>query len=733
MRARDIFLSLAATACVTVSVRFEPDAFLDALDVQHGSRQAMPVPTSHPDGPAAVEVEAPTQVVRGQAFVVRVITTADPERVAAAVLGVEGGQEHFVVQPPQVLLPHPGGAPGQPQRRLDIVATLRADADDVVGETYTLRVGLIDGSGRPGDFVEIDVMVADAPAVQCPEQADCSGRVCGLDPVCAQACGDCTPGSACAYDGQCLPIGACPDLAECDVVECGPDPVCAFDCGACPDGLTCSLDGACEAGELVCGDGRVDGDEECDDGNADDSDACLSDCRSARCGDGVIREALEECDDAGESAACDDDCTAAVCGDGIVNAAAGEACDDGNTEHGDGCNGDCTVSSVAIAIVAGEEHTCALIDTGAVRCWGRGPRGQLGYGDTQSIGDDETPASAGDVELGGAAVELAAGGRHTCALLGDGAVRCWGEGGRGQLGYGDTQSIGDDEVPASAGDVPLGGVAVALAAGGAHTCAVLQSGDLRCWGAGQFGQLGLAATDDIGDGEAPSSVPGVDLGGSAAAVGAGSDHSCAVTTGGAVLCFGLANSGQLGYGNTAAIGDDEDPAAAGPVVLGSVADRVVAGARHSCALLGTSLRCWGDGSSGQLGRGSTATIGDDELPDTGDVVLGASAALVVAGFDHTCALTAAGGVRCFGDGADGRLGYGATETIGDNEDPSSAGDVELGATAVDVAAGGAHSCAVLSDGTVRCWGSGAHGRLGYGDEQNVGDDETPASAGPVPV
>ena len=100
-------------------------------------------------------------------------------------------------------------------------------------------------------------------------------------------------------------------------------------------------------------------------------------------------------------------------------------------------------------------HTCALLDTGTVRCWGPGDGGQLGHGTTDTVGDDETPDSAGDAAVGATVVQLAAGGGHTCAVLDTGAVRCWGAGTSGQLGYGNPNSIGDDELPASAGDVPI--------------------------------------------------------------------------------------------------------------------------------------------------------------------------------------------------------------------------------------------------------------------------------------
>jgi alpha-tubulin suppressor-like RCC1 family protein len=164
------------------------------------------------------------------------------------------------------------------------------------------------------------------------------------------------------------------------------------------------------------------------------------------------------------------------------------------------------VGGVVVQLAAGWEHTCALLETGVVRCWGFGVAGQLGYGNTDFIGDDEAPATAGDVDVGGVVVQLATGGLHTCALLETGAVRCWGYGESGPLGYGNTSWIGDDEAPATAGDVDVGGVVVQLTAGDVHTCALMGTGAVRCWGEGVSGRLGYGNTSHIGDDEHPASA-----------------------------------------------------------------------------------------------------------------------------------------------------------------------------------------------------------------------------------
>ena len=387
-----------------------------------------------------------------------------------------------------------------------------------------------------------------------------------------------------------------------------------------------------------------------------------------------------------------------------------------------------------VQVVAGNSHTCVLLDTGAVRCWGIGGTGALGYGNQFTIGDDETPASAGDVPLGGIATGLTAGGGHTCALLSTGAVRCWGGNTFGQLGYGNTDSIGDDETPVAAGDVPVGGTVTHIAAGVEHTCARLSTGAVRCWGRGLFGRLGYADEMNIGDDETPASAGDVVVGRFVVEIATGANHTCAVTDSAQVRCWGGGSQGKLGYGNTDSIGDDETPASAGDVFIDGNADQIALGEFQTCARKGTSLLCWGGAIDGILGYGDTTSIGDDEFPGTvGDVPVGVALAQVSAGNTHTCARLTTGAVRCWGAAFAGQLGYGNVQYIGDDETPASVGDVPVGDTVTDIATGDQHTCVILSSGGVRCWGWGFRGRLGYGNEITIGDDETPESAGDVPL
>jgi alpha-tubulin suppressor-like RCC1 family protein len=274
-----------------------------------------------------------------------------------------------------------------------------------------------------------------------------------------------------------------------------------------------------------------------------------------------------------------------------------------------------------VQLAAGGSHTCALLETGAVRCWGDGWRGQLGYGNRNNIGDDEAPAAAGDVDVGGPVVQLAAGGNRTCALLEAGAVRCWGDGDYGWLGYGNEDDIGDDETPAAAGDVDVGGSVAQLAVGWNRTCALLETGAVRCWGFGEYGQLGYGNRNDVGDDEVPAAAGDVDVGGPVVQLAAGASHTCALLETGAVRCWGRGLDGQLGYGNTNNIGDNESPVVAGDVNVGGLVVQLAGGGEHTCALLETDVvRCWGRGLEGRLGYGNQESIGDNETPaSAGDV------------------------------------------------------------------------------------------------------------------
>ncbi|MDQ6805193.1 MAG: hypothetical protein M3065_09555 [Actinomycetota bacterium] len=419
--------------------------------------------------------------------------------------------------------------------------------------------------------------------------------------------------------------------------------------------------------------------------------------------------------------------------------------------------------SAAGQLDAGQFHTCAVLHDGHLTCWGYNGDGELGYGNQTNVGDTDTPASVGPLDLGGHVVKaVSAGNNHTCALLDDGTVHCWGFNADGELGYGNNSSVSS---AASAGPVFLGAgrTAVAITAGGGHTCAILDTGNVLCWGFGFDGELGYDGPQNLGDRALPGAQAPVDLGGQPAiAISAGSKHTCAILKGGTVRCWGFGTFGQLGYGDPNNRGDgcktntttccttnpgptcvQPDPSAntGPPVNIGSgrTAVAISAGGLDTCAILDNgSVRCWGNNANGQLGYGNTTSVGANGPPAfSGPVDLGPgrTAKAISAGEDHTCAILDDGSVLCWGNGAGGALGYGSTSNVGDAQTPGSVGPVKLGPgrTAVAISAGSTHTCALLDNGTVRCWGSDTYGQLGYCSTSKVGEtaSTTPDTSGPV--
>jgi cysteine-rich repeat protein len=388
------------------------------------------------------------------------------------------------------------------------------------------------------------------------------------------------------------------------------------------------------------------------------------------------------CDD--ELVCLEGSCTIDTCGDAAVDPA--ESCDDGNQIDGDGCDNDCSLTQV-LELALGGVHTCALIEQGRIRCWGHNGSGQIGYGFIGNIGDDETPSSVGDLPLP-AAVDLEAGGAHTCAVFENGDARCWGLNTSGQLGLGNSAmlgAIGDDEPLDGLAKVDLVAPANELGLGVLQTCARV-SGMLRCWGGGAYGQLGLAAVANIGDNELPLAVPAVMLGGEPVTLAIGGSHGCAIMATGALRCWGRNDTGQLGLGLAGHVGDNEHP----------------------------------------LALPEVDAISLNFPPETSIVD-------ITAGLSHSCMLLSTGDVICWGAGNLGQLGQANGLTWGDvaSETPANLSPIQLGGVATAIAAGYLHTCALLEGGVVRCWGSSDSGQLGNGDEEFVGLTDVPVARDPV--
>jgi alpha-tubulin suppressor-like RCC1 family protein len=351
-------------------------------------------------------------------------------------------------------------------------------------------------------------------------------------------------------------------------------------------------------------------------------------------------------------------------------------------------------------VATGAFHTCAMKVDGTVKCWGRNNEGQLGRGTTQNVNND-FPAA---VTFAGSVVAIAAGAYHSCALLAGGTIQCWGR--NDELQVGDASGASPISAPTntrSFATVP----ALGIAAGGYHSCALMSDGTVMCWGDNRYKQSTTGAYASTHTAQPVTGVTG------ATAVTAGAYHTCALVGGGGAVCWGYNNDGQTGTtassSNTVAISATQIDAATGagmnglanfggwhscavlttgavscwgfngfgalgngstgPTPLGvpitaslvGVASAVASGGFHTCAIAAGLVSCWGANDSAQLGR---AAIGGS-MPIPG-VVVGAlpPAVSVDAGGYHTCAVFSGGtdDVRCWGRNIEGQVGRAANNT-----------------------------------------------------------------------
>jgi alpha-tubulin suppressor-like RCC1 family protein len=357
-------------------------------------------------------------------------------------------------------------------------------------------------------------------------------------------------------------------------------------------------------------------------------------------------------------------------------------------------------SGDAAGISAGGIHSCAVTTGGAVKCWGYNASGQLGA--VTDSWRSSTPVSVGGLTTGISAIS--AGGGHSCALTSGGAPLCWGANEYGQVGDGTVEDT-FDPTPVSG---LTSGVAAISAGGGWHTCAVTTAGGALCWGLGSNGQLG-DGSDTYG--LTPVGVSGLSSG--VRAISAGRWHTCAVSTAGGALCWGANLWGQLGDGTGI---DRLTPVPVAGLSSGVIA--ISAGDTFTCAL--TSLggvRCWGANDYGQLGSGS---VSPPQVTPVGVRGLSSGVAALSAGREHACAVTTAGAAKCWGRGDWGQLGDWRGKTT---PTPVSVAFLSSGITAID--AGGLHSCAVTSTGGALCWGDNGNGELGNGWMSGGGATTTP--------
>ncbi len=300
------------------------------------------------------------------------------------------------------------------------------------------------------------------------------------------------------------------------------------------------------------------------------------------------------------------------------------------------------------AVEGGGAHTCALVNSGQVKCWGQNTYGQLG---NWSNTDSYTPVLVSGIPTttGATATSISLGYNHSCAVLSDGQVKCWGRNSYGQLGNG---SNTNSKTPVLVSGIPTttGATATSISTGRYHSCAVLSDGQVKCWGYNYYGQLGNGTNTDSYTPVLVSGIP-TTTGATATSISLGYYHSCAVLSDGQVKCWGYNAYGQLGNG-TNTNSNTPVPVTGIPTTTGATATSISLGYWYSCAVLSDGqVKCWGYNYYGQLGNGSN-TNSNTPVPVTGI----STATSISLGYFHSCAVLTYGQVKCWGDNGYGQLG-----------------------------------------------------------------------------
>jgi alpha-tubulin suppressor-like RCC1 family protein len=290
------------------------------------------------------------------------------------------------------------------------------------------------------------------------------------------------------------------------------------------------------------------------------------------------------------------------------------------------------LSSGVVAVSSGWGHACALTSTGGLKCWGWNNHGQLGNNSTV---DSSVPVEVTGLSSG--VIAISVGNWQTCAVTSAGTAKCWGWNGYGQLG---NNSTVDSFVPVEVTGLSSG--VIAISSSYVHACAVTSTGAARCWGSDGYFELGTNPPS--------SSLVPVDVAGlaNAVAISTGDYHTCTISSGGAAKCWGLGDSGMLGNGSLA-----NSPVPVDVTGLSSGVTAISVSDGHTCALTSAGAMCWGLNTYGQVGDG---TVSAGQSIPAHVVGLSSGVSAISAGFQHTCAVTLDGKVKCWGDNREGALG-----------------------------------------------------------------------------
>ena len=558
------------------------------------------------------------------------------------------------------------------------------------------------------------------PMTACCNNSDCTGSCMKCDTTshsCVAAKSTADPNGRCA--GTCDSTGACKSKQgqTCNTVT-----------GGCVSGTTCSPDGVCcdtactgscvacdlaghqgTCTNLSAGNAPHSGHPSCAGGGT----TCAGSCDSG----GACTYPTTSCGSASCSA--DKFVDTGTCSAGMCVMPAAKSCAGGFVCSGSACKSSCSSDSDcesdhycesgtcepdAVQVVCGGDYSCALLIDGTVRCWGRNEFGQLGAnGPTVSTSSPvSVPGFAGTVKT------IASNGAdHVCALLTSGAVQCWGSDFSQELGSTVSAANESSATPLTVPGLP--GAASAITAAPNFSCALMSSnGAIWCWGDNIWGNLGRGTS---GSAQAPGVVGGLT---GASSIAGGEDVMCAIEAG-TLYCWGDDERGEIGSATEPSNGIVSTP----QVVIGlggggNPTTAVASMGYHGCAIIsGGSVSCWGWNIYGSLGSTAVAD-GDQSTSAVAVQGLPSGAKAIAAGVYHSCVLLTNGSVWCWGNETYGQLGNGVMMQDAFSVKPVQVTGLPAGLQATSLAVGADHSCVIVSNGSVWCWGEGNFGELGNG-------------------
>lgn len=377
-----------------------------------------------------------------------------------------------------------------------------------------------------------------------------------------------------------------------------------------------------------------------------------------------------------------------------------------------GGDGSGYTSGALQSMAMGEDHTCVINVDRDLYCWGDNGDGQLGTGNTNNQATP-TPVSKSGVLSGLTILSVSASERHTCVLASDNYAYCWGDNGNGQLGTGNTTNYTSPVAVTRTG--ALSGLSILqIAAGEQHTCVLASNGVVYCWGEGGDGQLGRGSTSDSLSPVAVQSTGALN-GLSITQLSAGARHVCVLASDSNAYCWGRGSDGQIGNGSTS---NRSVPTAVSRTgaLNGLSLRKVSAGGFNSCAVASNGQAyCWGDNSAGQIGDGTSTMRSSPVAVRVSGVLSGKQITSVNpsaefgTGGAHACAIDSNYAMYCWGDNDDGQLGDG-TKT--NRSAPVAVASPLTEQQPVYMVLAESATCVSAIGNVLYCWGDNSDGQLG---------------------